>query len=163
MATVSSNKVWELLAHFSSPRRTVLLSGILWLPYSRTNREIMLFFVPRFKAHGYFRFHYPTIPVVHQIFPQFHILAQTDMEEARLHISATKEVHNVHMRHMPDVQRDVDFVMEHLNDPNFDLTQPAVIESTNRYIGEDNSSAINVDESVMLYPSLLTYISNHTL
>jgi hypothetical protein len=88
------------------------------------------------------------------------------MEEARLNISATKQVHNVHTCPMPDVQKDVEFVMEHLNDPNFDLTQlpsSVVEESTKRYVGEDHSRAINVDESVIFYPSLLIHISNNKL
>jgi hypothetical protein len=54
------------------------------------------------------------------------------------------------MHNMPDVQQDVKFVMEHLNDPNFDLTQlPSSVvkqESTMRY--EDGNGAINVEESV---------------
>lgn len=32
-------------------------------------------------------------------------------------------LHNLSARHVPDVPEDVDFLMEHLNDPNFDLTQ----------------------------------------
>ena len=86
------------------------------------------------------------------------------MEEGRLDISATKQVHNVHTRNMPDAQKDAEFVMEHLNDPNFDLTQlPSVVESTNRYVGEDGSGAMNVDESVIFYPSSLIPTSNNIL
>ena len=88
------------------------------------------------------------------------------MEEARLNISATKQVHNVHTRNMPDVQKDVEFVMEHLNDPNFDLTQlpsSVIEESTKGYVSKDHSGAINVDESVIFYPSLLIHISNKKL
>jgi len=65
---------------------------------------------------------------------------------------------------MPDAQKDAKFVMEHLNDPNFDLTQlPSVVESTNGYVGEDGSGAMNVDESVILYPSSLIPTSNNIL
>jgi hypothetical protein len=87
------------------------------------------------------------------------------MEEARLNISVTKQVHNVHTRNMPDAQKDAEFVMEHLNDPNFDLTQlpSSVVESTNRYVGEDGSGAMNVDELAIFYPSPLIPISNDIL
>ena len=86
------------------------------------------------------------------------------MEEAGLNVSATKQVHNVHTRNMPDIQKDAEFVMEHLNDPNFDLTQlpPSVVgESTRRYVSEDHNGEINVDESVIFYPSLPIHISNN--
>ena len=88
------------------------------------------------------------------------------MEEARFNISATKQVHNVHTCNMPDLQKDVKFVMEHLNDPNFNLTQlpsSVVEESTKRYVGKDRSGAINVDESIIFCPSLLIHISNNKL
>jgi len=52
---------------------------------------------------------------------------------------------------MPDSRKDAEFIMEHLNDPNFDLTQfPSVIEgeSTHRYVGDDGSDAIHIDKSV---------------
>jgi hypothetical protein len=81
--------------------------------------------------------------------------------------SATKQFNNSHAGNMPDFQKDVEFVMVHLNDPNFDLTQlPSCAledKSTNRYVGDDDIGAMNVDESVALYPSLLTYISKHAL
>jgi len=80
-------------------------------------------------------------------------------------------------RNVPDVPEDVDFVMDHLNDPNFNLSRPpsfiSVVEkrSTKKYSGEDgeaesqiesvrystsraesrNSTAIDFDESVLLY------------
>jgi len=87
------------------------------------------------------------------------------MEEAKPHTSTTN---NRHTCNVPDIQKDAEFVMEHLNDPNFDLTQlPSSVvegESTNRYIGDEGSSAINVDESVTFYPSLLIHhISNNTV
>jgi len=54
------------------------------------------------------------------------------MEEMRPYTSATKQVNNFHMNHMPDIQKDAKFIMEHLNDPNFDLTQlpSSVVEPT---------------------------------
>ena len=65
---------------------------------------------------------------------------------------------------MPNIQKDAEFVMEHLNDPNFDLTQlPSSVvegESNNRYVGNDGSGAINVDKSVVFYPSLLIHVLN---
>ena len=89
------------------------------------------------------------------------------MEEAIPYTSATKEVNNFHTRNMPDIQKDVEFVMEHLNDPNFDLTQlPSSViegESNNRHTGDDGSGAINVDESVVFCPSLLIHIFNNIL
>jgi hypothetical protein len=33
------------------------------------------------------------------------------------------DLHDLRSRHVPDVPEDVDFLLEHLNDPNFDLTQ----------------------------------------
>jgi hypothetical protein len=50
------------------------------------------------------------------------------------------------------IQKNAEFIMEHLNDPNFDLTCPPSFipvveeESTRRYIGEDGNSAINPEE-----------------
>ena len=32
-------------------------------------------------------------------------------------------MHNLRTRHVPDVPEDIDFLMEHLNDPNYDLNQ----------------------------------------
>jgi len=76
------------------------------------------------------------------------------MEEAMPYTSATKQVNNFHTRNMPHIQKDAKFVMEHLNDPNFDLTQlPSSVvkgESTNRYVGNDGSGTTHVDKSVGL-------------
>jgi len=59
----------------------------------------------------------------------------------------TKQVHDVHI---PNIQRGVEFVVGHLNDPNFDLSQlPSSVveeESRKRYIGEYISGEINFDE-----------------
>ena len=85
--------------------------------------------------------------------PHLQILAQATqkMQEAELCTSSTKQVHNVHTRNIPDVQEDVEFIMEHLNDPNFDLTQlpssiPVIEETTERYVGEDSNGAMGFDE-----------------
>ncbi|KAJ3513061.1 hypothetical protein NLJ89_g3166 [Agrocybe chaxingu] len=45
------------------------------------------------------------------------------MDEARPYTSSTEHVHlsNIRARNVPDVPEDVDFMMEHLNDPNYDL------------------------------------------
>ena len=78
-------------------------------------------------------------------------------------------MHNIHTRNMPDVQKDVEFVMEHLNDPNFDLTQlPSSVveeESTKKHVGENGSGGINFDESVLCSPSILIHIfdNNYTI
>ena len=92
------------------------------------------------------------------------------MEEARPY----SPEHALRARNVPDVPEDVDFVMEHLNDPNFNLSRPpsfiSVVDnkSTKKYDGEAesqidydrystsraesrNSTAIDFDESVLLY------------
>lgn len=49
----------------------------------------------------------------------------TKLEEAHSDYASSIEhnLPNLRARHVPDVPEDVDFLMEHLNDPNFDLTQ----------------------------------------
>ena len=75
------------------------------------------------------------------------------MEEAEHYTSATKQVHTCNI---PDIQKDVEFVVEHLNDPNFDLSQvPSSAieeESTKRYGNEDEVDAVAFDESVLFHP-----------
>jgi hypothetical protein len=90
------------------------------------------------------------------------------MEAAKPCTSSTKQVHDVRMRdgqtrNIPDIQlKDVEFVMEHLNDPNFDLSRlPSSIpiveeELTNRYVGEHG----NFYEWALLCPSHLFHFSN---
>jgi len=86
------------------------------------------------------------------------------MEEGKPYTSVTN---NRHTCNMPVIQKDAEFVLEHLNDPNFDLTQlPSSVlegESSNRYVGDDGSGAINVDKSVIFYPFLLIHILNNIL
>jgi len=75
------------------------------------------------------------------------------MEEAKPNTSSTEQVHDLHVRNIPDVlvQKDLEFVMEHLNDPNFDLSwlpsSISVIEDelTRSYVGEDSNGAIDFD------------------
>jgi len=80
------------------------------------------------------------------------------MDEVQPYTSETKQVHDVHMRNISDVQRDVEFIMEHLNDPNFDLSRlPSSIsvleeEPTERYVGDDGGGSIDFDKSVRFYP-----------
>ena len=77
-----------------------------------------------------------------------------DPEEMIACTSATKEAHDRHMPKIPEVEKDVDFIMEHLNDPNFDLSYPPSFaspieeEPTKKYIGEE---VIDFYESA-LYP-----------
>ena len=76
--------------------------------------------------------------------------------EAKPCTSLTKQVNNVHTRNIPDIQKDAEFIMEHLNDPNFDLSQlPSSIpvvegETTKRYVGEDGNGAISINEWALL-------------
>ena len=87
------------------------------------------------------------------------------MEEAKPYTSAAKQLHNILTRNIPGSQNDADFVMEHLNDPNFDLSQlPSSVvieESTQRYVSEDGSSGIRFDKSTLSHPFIL--ISNNVL
>ena len=49
------------------------------------------------------------------------------MEETKSHPSPNERVilpSFIRQRHVPDVPEDVDFLMEHLNDPNYDLKKP---------------------------------------
>jgi len=45
------------------------------------------------------------------------------MDEANAYQTSTEQVQmsNLRARHVPDVPEDIDFFMEHLNDPNYDL------------------------------------------
>jgi len=71
------------------------------------------------------------------------------------------------MCNIPDVQKDVEFAMKHLNDPNFDICRvPSFIyvaeeESTKRYpAGENYSGAIDFDMSVLFYSHPAFQFSN---
>lgn len=51
------------------------------------------------------------------------------MEESKPYASGTEHVPAPTYRPTPDVPEDVDFLMEHLNDPNYDLKRPPSIRS----------------------------------
>lgn len=74
------------------------------------------------------------------------------VEEARPCTSSTKQVHNHHAGNIPDVPKGVNFLMEHLNDQNFDRSRLgsyiSVVEeeSTRRYVGEDGNGVIDFNE-----------------
>ncbi|RDB28960.1 Glutathione transporter 1 [Hypsizygus marmoreus] len=53
------------------------------------------------------------------------------MEESKTYTTATEHVSipTYRPRQMPDVPEDVDFLMEHLNDPNYDLKKPHHVRS----------------------------------
>jgi len=82
------------------------------------------------------------------------------MEEARSSISSTQQVYALYAHNIPDDQKNVDFVMKHLNDPNFDLSRLpspiSVIEEqlTKRNFGEDSNDSMYFDEWALLYSSL---------
>ena len=63
-----------------------------------------------------------------------------------------QKAHDIHTCNIPDVQKDAEFIIENLNDPNFDLSQlPSSIsiieeEMTKRYVDQDCHGAINLDE-----------------
>ena len=62
---------------------------------------------------------------------------------------------------IPDVQKNADFIMEHLNDPNFDLEHPpsfpaAIEHQTRRHVREDG----NVEHK---FKSAFFYLSFHIL
>ena len=85
------------------------------------------------------------------------------MEEEKPYTSATKKDHGVYTPNIPHIQKDVEFVMKHLNDPNFDISRlPSTISATekeitdNRYVGEDGGGTIDFDEWVALNLSLLS-------
>jgi hypothetical protein len=64
----------------------------------------------------------------------------------------TQQVFDLHAHSISGVQKNVEFIMEHLNDPNFNLTCPPSFipgveeESTRRYISEDGNGTINPEE-----------------
>lgn len=73
------------------------------------------------------------------------------MEEAIPGASLTNHIHDHHMHNILDVQKNADFIMEHLNDPNIDLSQPP---SFNSAIGEEptkGNKAIYFDKSDTLF------------
>ena len=57
------------------------------------------------------------------------------------------DLRDLRARHVPDVPEDVDFLLEHLNDPNFDLTQsrPPSFASTKRRAKKDIYESSDID------------------
>jgi hypothetical protein len=57
------------------------------------------------------------------------------------------DLRDLRSRHVPDVPEDVDFLLEHLNDPNFDLTQsrPPSFVSTERRTKKDLYESYDID------------------
>lgn len=51
-------------------------------------------------------------------------MAAQTLADAPYHAASAEHIdlHDLRARHVPDVPEDVDFLLEHLNDPNFDLT-----------------------------------------
>lgn len=87
------------------------------------------------------------------------------MEEAIPGASSTKQIHNSHVHNIPGVQKNVDFIMEHLNDPNFDLSHPpsftSIEEEPTRRYGQDDNDAIYFDKSNLFNLPLLYHLSNN--
>ena len=72
------------------------------------------------------------------------------MEEAIPNASLTKQIHDPHMHHIPESQSHADFVMEHLNNPNFDLSHlPPLTSSIEKELrfGQDGNEEIYFEES----------------
>ena len=79
------------------------------------------------------------------------------MEKAMCSTSLTKQTDEPHVRNIPGVQKNVDFIMEHLNDPNLDLSHPPFYSSpikeepTTRY-GQNGNVGIYFDKSDLFHP-----------
>jgi hypothetical protein len=90
------------------------------------------------------------------------------MEEAIPSDSSAKQIHDTHTRSIPDVQENADFIMEHLNDPNFDLVHPpsfpAAIEEhqTRRDVRKDGNVENNF-ESALFNLSFRVLFSNYII
>jgi len=79
----------------------------------------------------------------------------TTLEEARPyptpHYASSVEhisLRNLQARHVPDVPEDVDFLMEHLNDPNYDLNQsrpPSFLSVVDKKSKKDAYAASETD------------------
>lgn len=81
------------------------------------------------------------------------------MEEAIPNASLTKQIHDSHACNISDVQKNFDFIMEHLNDPNFDISHApfstsATEEGVARRYGQHGSE---IDESDLFYPSIISH------
>ena len=100
------------------------------------------------------------------------------MEESKAYSSATDDLHTdgLRVRNIPNDQEDVDFVMKHFNDPNFDLAPPpsfiSDVEESDRYSTSRGDfrgpTAMDFDESLSFFTSLFAFLTipianRHTL
>jgi len=75
-------------------------------------------------------------------------------------------MHDPHKHNISDVQNNVNFIMEHLNDPNFDLSHPPLLpsaieeEQTMKY-GQDGNEANYFEKSDLLNLPLPYHLSNN--
>lgn len=117
-------------------------------------KSILTLFLPIFNPHGHcvLLFLHPHGPgpwCFKSSLPHLQTLVQATqkIEEEKPCTS-----HDVHTCNIPDIQKDAEFIMEHLNDLNFDLSQlPSSIfvveeEMTKRYVDQDCHGAIDLDE-----------------
>jgi hypothetical protein len=86
------------------------------------------------------------------------------MEEEKPNTSSPQQSH-ANSCSNPGIKKDAEFIMEHLNDPNFDLSwlpssvSVAEEEVTKRYIGKDSNGAIDLDKWALFCPFLLFHLS----
>jgi hypothetical protein len=67
-------------------------------------------------------------------------------EEPKQYMSSTEELPQyIRRRNVPDVPDDVDYMMEHLNDPNLDLKKSSVKSSSGSFKGEKIYASSDVD------------------
>lgn len=101
----------------------------------------------------------------HNLHPHPHTSAQTIHMEEEIPIASKKQIHDPQVHNISDVQKNVNLIMEHLNDPNFNLSHSpsftsAIEEQTRRY-GQDGNEAISFDKSDLFYPlSYFTFSKN---
>ncbi|KIM38250.1 hypothetical protein M413DRAFT_30368 [Hebeloma cylindrosporum] len=87
------------------------------------------------------------------------------MEEEKPWASSTDPIHTVNTGNIPNVRKHAEFIMEHLNDPNFDISQfpssNSVVgeEPTQRFVGEDGNGAIAFDDDSP-YAEVRAVVSN---
>jgi len=85
------------------------------------------------------------------------------MEKAIPSDSSTKQTHDTHTRNIP-VQKNVDFIMEHLNDPNFDLVHPPSFSEehqTRSHVRQGGNVENNFEKSGLFYLFLRVLLSNY--
>lgn len=70
------------------------------------------------------------------------------MEEFKAYLSSSDNVQTpdtLRARRLPDVPEDVDFVMEHLNDPNYDLKKPPSMHSNTYDLNQGKFHSSEID------------------